>query len=115
VANIGLNQIIAFSIPVLMFLYPLAITLIILSIASPLFNDRTIVYQLTTLFTLPFALVDFMKALPQGLKDGMHVNGFIAWTDATIPLAGLGMGWLVPALIGFVVGIILSKIKKEII
>ena len=115
VANIGLNQIIAFSIPVLMFLYPLAITLIILSIASPLFNDRTIVYQLTTLFTLPFALVDFMKALPQGLKDGMQLNGFIAWTDATIPLADLGMGWLVPALIGFAIGIILSKTKKEVI
>ena len=63
-ANLGLSQIIAFSIPVLMFLYPLAITLIFLSITSSLFNDRAIVYQMTTLFTLLFAIVDFLKALP---------------------------------------------------
>lgn len=113
IANIGLSQIIAFSIPVLMFLYPLAITLIILSIANPLFDDRKVVYQMTTIFTLPFALVDFMKALPQGIKDGLNLNGFITWTDATIPLSDIGMGWLVPALIGFVIGFILSKIKKE--
>ncbi|MCQ4965299.1 branched-chain amino acid transport system II carrier protein, partial [Bifidobacterium pseudocatenulatum] len=37
VANFGLEQIIAWSTPMLMFLYPLAMVLILLSVASPLF------------------------------------------------------------------------------
>ena len=111
-ANLGLSQIIAFSIPVLMFLYPLAITLIFLSIMSSLFNDRMIVYQMTTLFTLPFATVDFLKALPQGIKDAVGLNGVIAWTDSAIPLSDIGMGWLIPSLIGFAIGLAVSKYNK---
>ena len=111
-ANLGLSQIIAFSIPVLMFLYPLAITLIFLSITSSLFNDRTIVYQMTTLFTLPFAIVDFLKALPQGIKDAVGLDGFISWTDAAIPLSDIGMGWLIPSLLGFAIGLAISKNKQ---
>ena len=113
-ANMGLSQIIAFSIPVLMFLYPLAITLIFLSITSSLFNDRTIVYQMTTLFTLPFAIVDFLKALPQGIKDAVGLDGFISWTDAAIPLSDIGMGWLIPSLLGFAIGLAISKNKQSI-
>lgn len=45
IANLGLNQIIAWSTPVLMFLYPLAITLIILGITSPFFNNDPLVYR----------------------------------------------------------------------
>ena len=111
-ANLGLSQIIAFSIPVLMFLYPLAITLILLSIMSSLFNDRTIVYQMTTLFTLPFATIDFLKALPQGIKDAVGMNGVIAWTDSAIPLSDIGMGWLIPSVIGFGIGLAISKNNK---
>ncbi|SFE16876.1 branched-chain amino acid transport system II carrier protein [Trichococcus pasteurii] len=111
-ANLGLSQIIAFSIPVLMFLYPLSITLILLSIMSSQFNDRTIVYQMTTLFTLPFATVDFLKALPQGIKDAVGLNGVIAWTDSAIPLSDIGMGWLIPSLIGFAIGLAVSKYNK---
>ena len=111
-ANLGLSQIIAFSIPVLMFLYPLAITLIFLLITSSLFNDRTIVYRMTTLFTFPFAIVDFLKALPQGIKDAVGLNGVIAWTDAAIPLSDIGMGWLIPSLLGFAIGLAISKNNK---
>jgi LIVCS family branched-chain amino acid:cation transporter len=111
-ANLGLNQIIAFSIPVLMFLYPLAITLIFLSIMSNLFNDRTIVYQMTTLFTLPFATVDFLKALPEGIRDAVGLNGVISSADAAIPLSDIGMGWLIPSVIGFAIGLAISKNNK---
>lgn len=38
IANFGLQQIIAWSTPMLMFLYPLAMVLILLSVFSPFFN-----------------------------------------------------------------------------
>src|SRR5699024_11123683 len=47
VANFGLSNIINFSIPVLMFLYPLAIVLMLLTFLSPLFNHSQLVYRAT--------------------------------------------------------------------
>ena len=49
-ANVGLTKIIMYSTPVLMFIYPLAITLILLALLSPLFKHSKIVYRFTTLF-----------------------------------------------------------------
>lgn len=113
VANLGLNQIIQISIPVLMFLYPLAITLIILAIIHPVFQDRRIVYQMTTLFTLPFALLDLLNALPKEWQQGLGITGLLSWAEETIPFFPIGMGWLLPALAGFIVGFILSRFYGE--
>lgn len=113
VANLGLNQIIQISIPVLMFLYPLAITLILLAIIHPVFQDRAIVYQLTTLFTLPFAFLDLLNAFPAEWQDGLRITGLLSWAEKTIPFFAIGMGWLVPALAGFVIGFILSRLQRK--
>lgn len=111
VANLGLSQIITLSIPVLMFLYPLAITLIFTALLSPLFKDKAIVYQMTTLFTLPFAVLDFFNALPAEWKAATGLDRLTAWAAETVPLFGYGMSWLIPSLIGFAIGLLLSKRK----
>ncbi len=114
IANLGLNQIIAFSIPVLMFLYPLAMVLIVLAIINPLFKNHTVVYRITILFTLPFALLDFLHALPTGLKSATGLDHLSEWAAEFIPLFSIGMGWLIPALIGFVVGLIqFNRVKNK--
>lgn len=112
VANLGLSQIIAYSVPVLMFLYPLAITLILVALVSPLFKDHAIVYQVTTVFTMPFAIVDFIHALPVEAKTFFRIGFLSEWAQAYIPLFNYGMGWLIPATIGFVIGLVLAKVKK---
>ncbi len=112
VANLGLSQIIAYSVPVLMFLYPLAITLILVALVSPLFKDHAIVYQVTTVFTMPFAIVDFIHALPVEAKTFFRIGFLSEWAQAYIPLFNYGMGWLIPATIGFVIALVLAKVKK---
>ena len=112
VANLGLNQIIAFSLPVLMFLYPLAITLIVVSILNPLFRDKSIVYRMTTIFTMPFAIIDFLHALPDGLKSNFGLDKLSEFAKQFIPFFSIGMGWLIPSIIGFIIGFILSKRKE---
>lgn len=112
VANLGLQQIITLSIPVLMFLYPLAITLIFTAILSPLFKDKDIVYRMTTIFTIPFALLDFINALPEEWKTGLNLEQVSIWAKATVPLFSYGMSWLIPSFIGFVIGLILSRRAK---
>ena len=64
-ANVGLTKIIMYSTPVLMFIYPLAITLILLTLVSPLFNHSTIVYKFTTFFTMVAAFFDGINASPE--------------------------------------------------
>lgn len=113
VANVGLNNIIALSLPVLMFLYPLAITLILLAILSPLFKDRQVVYVVTTVFTLPISLADFMKALPESISGTPAIQTILQWFSQTVPLFGVGMGWIIPSVLGLAVGWIISLLTNR--
>ncbi|MBP2649520.1 MAG: branched-chain amino acid transport system carrier protein [Firmicutes bacterium] len=104
IANIGLTQIIALSIPVLMFLYPLAITLIILAFLSPLFKKRQIVYVLTTICTLFASVGDAFNAMPAIIKDKDLIQNLMAFYHSFLPFFDIGMGWVIPMIIGLSVG-----------
>ena len=65
-ANLGLDAIIRYSRPVLMLLYPLAVTLILLTLSGRFFEYDKVVYQWVTVFTAVAAAVDFFNALPDG-------------------------------------------------
>lgn len=106
-ANLGLNQIITWSTPFLMFLYPLAITLIILGIASPLFNNDARVYKITTAFTLIPALFDMANALPAPLNGLPAIKAMIAFANQYFPFFKLGFGWLSFGIIGMALGLII--------
>ena len=56
--NVGLTKIIMYSVPVLMFLYPLAIAMIVLTLFSSKFHHSKIIYQCTIFFTMIAALMD---------------------------------------------------------
>ena len=56
IANFGLDQIIAYSTPILMLLYPLAIALIMLGLMHPWIGKNTRIYKTTVAFTMIPAL-----------------------------------------------------------
>lgn len=112
-ANVGLTNIIEFSIPVLMFIYPLAITLILLAIISPLFNHRASVYRMTTYFTLIAAIIDGLNASPALITNNAFVQGILSFASDYLPFFQIGMGWVVPAAIGFLIGLLWSWFKKD--
>ena len=92
VTNIGLNAIIAISLPVLMFLFPLAITLILLALLGNLYGHDTVVYRWVTGFTLVAALFDFVKALPKAITETPVVSAVIGFADSYLLLrAGVGL------------------------
>lgn len=99
VANFGLTTIITYAIPVLMFIYPLVITLILLALCGPAFKHDPIVYRSVTAFTLIAALFDFFNAL--GVDAVANAGRKI------LPFFDLGFGWIVPSLIGLALGLIL--------
>lgn len=112
-ANVGLTNIIAYSVPVLMFLYPLAITLIILTIFSPLYHNDTRVYQMTTYFTLIVAFVDGLKASPTFISHATPVLALTNFADHYLPFEAIGMGWIVPGIVGAVIGLIWYMTDKK--
>lgn len=113
IANVGLTQIIALAIPVLMFLYPLAITLIILAFLSPLFRHRQVVYLVTTALTLVAGVGDALNAMPGGIKNDAFVQQILGIYHASLPFFDIGMGWVVPALIGLALGWMIGIFQKD--
>lgn len=113
IANVGLNKIIELSVPVLMFIYPLAITLILLVLLTKFIGKDKNIYKWTTIITFIAAIFDFLNTLPQGLKENVFVESLLNFARNYLPLFDYGFGWLIPALIGFIIGGIISKSSKS--
>lgn len=113
VANFGLNTIIQLSVPVLMFLYPLAITLIILSLLSPLIHQQKDVYRWTTGLTVIAAFFDFLNALPDSVKENRIITKMINFAKTLFPGFDYGFGWIVPAMIGCIIGLLIWKMREK--
>ena len=112
-SNLGLSTIIEYSVPVLMFLYPLAITLILLALFGRYYGHDRRVTICVTAFTLLGALYDFVRSLPQWLLAACHLDGVLEILKETLPLAKLGLFWLCPALVGLVIGLILHAARGK--
>lgn len=108
ISNIGLTNIIEYSIPILKLLYPLSFVLIILGIAEKNFEKSSIIYKTVIAFTFLPAFFDFLKALPFGID--------LSFINDAIPFFNTGFGWLLPSIIGFLVGLgikITYKLSSE--
>ena len=113
IANFGLTNIITYAIPVLMFLYPLAIVLILLALASPLFNEKQSVFAGAMLLTFFVSVIDGYNALI-GSVPAFEVGFLTQLSDVYaqyLPLYSIGLGWIVPAIVGAIIGYIISLIK----
>ena len=101
VSNQGLEQLIQFSVPVLIGLYPLAIVLVVLSLLDRYWHSSALVFRGTMLVTLVF-----------GVADALSAAGFAQWVPelfSRLPLAQQQMGWLVPAV---VVALLLTVVDR---
>lgn len=105
IANAGLDLILSLSVPVLSIIYPVAIALIALALLQRWVGRRPLVYPVTVLFTgmasILYTLRD-LKVLPAALSDLL----------GALPLAEQGLGWLLLALVGMVVGLALPQRKR---
>ena len=101
----GLKTIIVATIPVLMFVYPLVISLILLIFLDKSFGGRRCVYAWTTAGTIAMAFVDGVRTAGW-LPDAVH-----AALAEIVPFYSVGMGWLPFAAVGFLIGIAWAKVR----
>ncbi|WP_312753522.1 branched-chain amino acid transport system II carrier protein [Rummeliibacillus suwonensis] len=114
IANFGLNNIIRFAIPVLMFLYPLAIVLILLTLMAPLFKARRSVYATSMFLTFFVSLVDGYKSLAAKLPEAQvgFLDSIEKFYANVLPFYEMGLGWAIPAIAGALIGYVYAFIKK---
>ncbi|MEH7331780.1 branched-chain amino acid transport system II carrier protein [Neobacillus drentensis] len=106
IANFGLNNIIQYAVPVLMLLYPLAIVLILLTLCSSFFNHKQSVYAASMLLTFCVSFFDGYSTLV-GSMPGAAISFLESIKAAYIeylPLYSIGLGWILPAVVGALIG-----------
>lgn len=106
-ANKGLSGIISISVPVLMLLYPLTVVIILLAFLNNWFGGSRVVYVCTIFATLVVGLLDAWKAAFSFAPETA------ALINSIFPLYDIGMGWLLPASIGFVLGLVLKTVAGK--
>ncbi|MCR5526462.1 MAG: branched-chain amino acid transport system II carrier protein [Lachnospiraceae bacterium] len=115
ISNVGLTSIIKISVPVLMMLYPIAITLTLLSVFGKLFRrNHTIIVSVITMVIIS-SFFDFLKALPAEWTDAIGAGKVITLCDNYLPLFSYGFGWVVPTIMGFFIGVAVIIIKKIVL
>jgi branched-chain amino acid:cation transporter, LIVCS family len=103
VSNAGVETIIKFSVPLLVTVYPVAIVLIVLSIFDNLIKRRGI-YIGAVYGALVVSLFDALAAI------GVNISS-VQSIIRMLPLWEQGFYWLVPAVIGALIGSVLVKDK----
>ncbi|GAA4877569.1 branched-chain amino acid transport system II carrier protein [Ferrimonas pelagia] len=106
VANIGLEQLISISIPVLFIVYPIAMALVIYVFARPAIAARTV--------TLAAML---SGAAITGILSGLNVAGVAASLVAAfdfLPLYDLHMAWIAPVTLTLLGGMLYKRGEKPL-
>ena len=112
VSNIGLSAIIEYSIPMLMLIYPPATALIVLAFICKRFQHDRAIYISVMIFTWAAAIFDFMKTLPASIRTALHLDAAVDFARGFLPLFDQNLGWLIPAIIGFAIGLAIHFSKR---
>jgi branched-chain amino acid:cation transporter, LIVCS family len=104
IANLGLTQILQISVPILGMVYPIAIVLILLGLLDDLIKQNRYIYISVIGFVAVFSILDtinkvFLENTLSGVLD-------------ILPFYIEGIGWIIPALIGLIVGYSLSWVRR---
>ncbi|MDY6054774.1 branched-chain amino acid transport system II carrier protein [Micrococcus sp.] len=112
-ANLGLDAIIAWSVPVLMLLYPIAMVVILLGLAWPWVRHHLVVARCMVAATALAAFFDLLGALPDVLAYTAAVTALTDLAGQVLPGYAVGFGWTVPALLGLTVGLAWDAARRQ--
>lgn len=112
VANLGLATLMNVVVPMMYFCYPITIAVIAVSIIDIFVPGHLFfTYRLPVWTAAVFGLLD---GIVQGFKLAQRaLPGFLSALLESIPLAQLSLGWVIPAGIMLILGLILDKIAPR--
>ncbi|MEQ7922317.1 branched-chain amino acid transport system II carrier protein [Xanthomonas sp. WHRI 1810A] len=105
VSNLGLTNLIQFSIPVLTAIYPPCIALVALSFCKDFWHEQGRIVAPVMLVSLLFGMVDAFK--------GAGFGEYLPAALAQLPLSEQGLAWLIPALITLFVAFVVDRVMGK--
>lgn len=109
VSNIGLNAIVLFAIPVLNFIYPLAIMHVMYGL---FIKHENIILNKSVLFvTMIAAVIEVIITFPSLVNSNSIISGIVG-AYKQLPLANFGIAWVNFSIVGLLIGFIITKYRK---
>lgn len=95
-----------------MMLYPLAITLTLLTLGSRIFghHQEIGIPVMTSVFIS--SIFDLIRALPASWISAIHAERMIQFLEAYLPFYKIGFGWICPAALGLLIGFSILLVQK---
>lgn len=105
-ANLGLNKIMAYSVPVLLAIYPASLVLIVLALLDKYIKGSSTVYRFGIYPTVVISIIHTL--------DKINIEIPLASSLVKkLPLQSADLGWLSVAVVCFVIGFIISKVTEK--
>lgn len=105
VSNLGLDIILDIATPLLVFIYPMAIVLILLSLMQQVVGTSPLMYRLPVAITAVYAFVEVFASLGVEISWLEQIIGFVPFFEE-------GLGWIVPAVLFGAVGYLIDYTRK---
>ncbi|MGB1307576.1 MAG: branched-chain amino acid transport system II carrier protein [Oceanihabitans sp.] len=102
IGQLNFNTIIVFAFPVLLFIYPITIVLILLNVLPEKYASKA-VFRAVVIITFIFSIPDVLNFL----MPSENISAIIE----NIPFASHNLAWVLPAILVFVVTVIFQKNK----
>ena len=110
VSNIGLTQLLNITLPALLMVYPVLMALVLASFLNRWFKDRQPIYS-------GILIGAACVSIPNGLETlAANYNiQIVALSNLlqSIPFYELGLGWVIPAVIGGIIGAIVNTMRNK--
>ena len=105
IANLGLTQILQISVPILGMIYPIAIVVIFLGLIDDFIKRYPQIYISVVSFTALFSILET-------INKSFLVNKWGGVLEI-LPFYSEGIGWIIPALVGLVVGFLVGMLRRK--
>ena len=111
-SNFGLDRILKYSLPALLFLYPITIVFVLLLLVGSFVGENKIIYQSTIIATIIGAFMDTFSKPSYTFMHSAFTDGLVNLYQK-LPMYEIGFAWVILSVIGLIIGFLLSKILKK--
>ena len=111
-SNFGLDRILKYSLPALLFLYPITIVFVLLLLVGSFVGENKIIYQSTIIATIIGAFMDTFSKPSYTFMHSAFTDGVVNLYQK-LPMYEIGFAWVIFSVIGLLIGFVLSKILKK--
>ncbi|MCL6271178.1 branched-chain amino acid transport system II carrier protein [Sansalvadorimonas sp. 2012CJ34-2] len=107
IANVGLNELLAITIPALLIIYPVTIALILLALVRNMLPSPARTYRITLSVIFIISFIDGLSASGVSWATFVSEGAFYI-----LPLYSYSLGWLIPGLAAFLLSILWKPVNS---